>query len=85
VTANGKAISVLLNRGDGSFHRRDYRAPFAGVVAVGDLNGDRRLDLAIANGQVVSVLLNRGDGSFHAWLDYRVLAKLDHRTSANAL
>jgi hypothetical protein len=26
VTANGKAICVLLNRGDGSFHRRDYRA-----------------------------------------------------------
>jgi FG-GAP-like repeat len=41
VTANGLAISVLLNRGDGTFHaRRDY--PGRGSsLAIGDLNGDR--------------------------------------------
>jgi hypothetical protein len=37
-------------------------------VAIGDLNGDRKPDLAVANysGPSVSVLMNRGDGSFRA-------------------
>ena len=41
-------------------------------VAIGDLNGDGKPDLATANGDAntVSVLLNRGDGSFRAKLDY---------------
>ena len=74
VTANGKVISVLLNRGDGSFQaRRDARAG-GGALAVGDLNGDGKLDLATAAALLrgrVSVLLNRGDGSFRAKRDYR--------------
>ena len=74
VTANGKAISVLLNRGDGSFQaKRDYRSG-GNAVAIGDLNGDRKPDLATPNGLIrgtVSVLLNRGDGSFRAKRDYR--------------
>jgi hypothetical protein len=44
--------------------RRDYRAPSGGVVAVGDLNKDRKLDLATGAGGFVSVLLDRSDGSF---------------------
>ena len=54
---------MLLNRGDGSFEaKRDY-ATGSGPesVAIGDLNGDGRPDLAIANTDVtstVSVLLN---------------------------
>jgi FG-GAP-like repeat len=74
VTANSKAISVLLNRGDGTFQqRRDYRAGGMRLV-IGDLNGDRRLDLATTSALLsghVSVLLNRGDGSFRAKRDYR--------------
>jgi FG-GAP-like repeat/PASTA domain/FG-GAP repeat len=73
---HGKTVSVLLNTGEGSFGvRRDYRAgndPYA--VAIGDLNGDRRPDLATANSdadaETVSVLLNRGGGRFEAKLDY---------------
>jgi hypothetical protein len=61
--------------GDGSFQpKRDYRtggAPFS--VAIGDLNGDGKPDLATANyvANTVSVLLNRGDGSFQAKRDYK--------------
>jgi hypothetical protein len=68
-------VSVLLNRGDGSLQaKRDYatgRNPLS--VAIGDLNGDRKLDLAIANeyDDTASVLLNRGDGSFRARLNGR--------------
>src|SRR6266516_4285644 len=46
-------------------------------VAFGDLNGDGKLDLAIANagyenkpGRTVSVLLNRGGGRFGVRRDY---------------
>jgi hypothetical protein len=35
-------------------------------VAVGDFNGDGRLDLAVANGSFASVLLGNGDGTFQA-------------------
>jgi hypothetical protein len=64
-------VSVLVNRGDGSFRAGvDYpidRDPFgvdAGApvsVATGDLNGDRRPDLVTANSikSNVSVLINR--------------------------
>jgi hypothetical protein len=42
-------------------------------VAVGDFNGDGKLDLAVANGSgTVSVLLGNGDGTFRAAVNYRV-------------
>jgi hypothetical protein len=66
-------VSVLLNKGDGSF------GPASTIdggidpvrVAVGDFRGDRKLDLAIADagwpkgiGAGVSVLLGSGNGTF---------------------
>jgi hypothetical protein len=61
-------VSVLLGNGDGSF--QDARSFAAGIwprsVAVGDFNGDGRLDLVVANFTTanVSVLLGNGDGTF---------------------
>jgi hypothetical protein len=85
VAANGDqyfpSVSVLLNRGDGRFRARvnyeagggEYGTPSS--VATGDLNGDRKVDLATANSEdanTVSVLLNRGDGRFRAKRDYAI-------------
>jgi hypothetical protein len=53
--------------------------PTPAAVAIGDLNGDGKPDLAVANGSVdpyedevgtVSVRLNRGDGTFKPRRDY---------------
>jgi hypothetical protein len=61
-------VSVLLSNGDGTF--QPAQAFPAGSsprsVAVGDFNGDGKLDLAVANygSNTVSVLLGKGDGSF---------------------
>jgi hypothetical protein len=55
--------------------KRDYGAGIGPVsVAIGDLNGDGRPDLAAANGDTknVSVFLNTGDGTFRVGRDYGV-------------
>ena len=68
-------VSLLINRGDGTFGaKRDFRAgngPFS--IAIGDVNGDGRRDLAVAvvSGNGVSVLLNKGNGAFLPRRDYR--------------
>ena len=65
---------MLLNNGDGTFEaKHDYGTggqPLS--LAIGDLNGDGRADLAVATYAFsVSVLLNKGDGTFAAKRDYR--------------
>ena len=62
-------ISVLLGKGNGTFRaRHDYRLGPLGIenrgpVAIGDLNGDHRLDVVAAAGLSIYVLLGRGDGT----------------------
>jgi hypothetical protein len=69
------SVSVFVSRGDGTFRaRRDYAVDEgSGSVAIGDLNGDGKVDLATANevAGTVSVLINNGDGSFNGRREYR--------------
>jgi hypothetical protein len=71
----GALVASALSSSAPSFARaRSYstgRAPVS--IAIGDLNGDGKQDLATANSAAngASVVLNRGDGSFRAKRDYR--------------
>ena len=79
VFPSSTGVAILLNDGTGVLRlpvQYDLGASpnvsFAGAtpntLAIGDLNGDGKMDLAIANGQFanngVSVLLGKGDGTF---------------------
>jgi uncharacterized protein (DUF2141 family) len=61
-------VSILLGNGDGTFKSAMNFAVGGSPhsVAVGDFNGDGKLDLAVANslGNSVSILLGNGDGTF---------------------
>jgi len=69
-------LCVLLGNGDGTFQSEQrYQAGDGGdEVAVGDLDGDGALDVAVANFVTdnVSVLLGNGDGTFQSLQTYAV-------------
>ena len=72
---NSAAIpeTVLVGTSLGFRHpTTDASGGYADSVAVGDLNGDGKADLAVANSSTgnVSVLLGNGDGTFRTAVNY---------------
>lgn len=74
---SGPLVLVYLNRGRGGFGagvRHSLHGDWATggtSVAIGDLNGDRKADLAVTSRlRAVSVLVNLGGGRFQRQLDY---------------
>jgi FG-GAP-like repeat len=74
------SVSILLNRGDGTFQVSLPYVTQADPISVvaGDFNGDGKLDLAVANAidaghpvaGTVSIFLNQGDGTFRTGGNY---------------
>ena len=80
-TRTNGSVSVLLGNGDGTFQQAvSYGSGGIDAVSVtiGDVNGDGKLDLAVANQCVdvgcangsVAVLLGNGDGTFQPAVSY---------------
>ena len=69
-------VSILLGNGDGTFQAQTTSAVGGGPypVAVGDFNGDGKVDMAVANtvSNTVSVLLGNGNGTFQTRVQYAV-------------
>lgn len=67
-------VCVFLGNGDGTFQSPSFYStgtrPFS--IAVGDLNRDGKIDLAVADyaSNTVAILLGQGDGTFQTQVDY---------------
>jgi uncharacterized protein (TIGR03437 family) len=75
------SVAILLGHGDGTFGAAKSFPAGAGYpssIAMGDFNGDGKLDLAVGNSPTtglngtVAILLGKGDGTFGAPKTYNV-------------
>jgi hypothetical protein len=64
VAEPSNGVEILHNDGLGGFERGPIYGEGAMAISSADLNGDGKVDLAVANSISASVLLNRGDGAF---------------------
>ncbi len=66
------SVSVLLGNGDGTFQPPVNYGVSANAmsVAVGDFNGDGKLDLVVGTVANIAVLLGNGDGTFQRPITY---------------
>ena len=80
---NSGTVSILLGNGDGTFQPQVAYSAGAGAwptsIAVGDFNGDGKVDIAVSNsgGSSVRVLVGNGDGSFQSPISYNSGASAD--------
>jgi hypothetical protein len=73
ITNTNPGIDILLGNGDGTFTlapssiSSTYAAAEGSLIAVGDFDGDGKLDIAIATGyNTISIFLGKGNGTFTA-------------------
>lgn len=72
---NGCGVAVLLGNGDGTFQPASEFLCASGAidaysVAIADLNGDGKLDLAVSTYKQINILLGNGDGTFQSAVTY---------------
>ena len=63
VVYSGPGISVLLNKGDGTFPTSSSVYPYGGPFVVGDFTGDGINDVVVLGSSQLTVLTGKGDGT----------------------
>ncbi len=71
VAPDSNSVSVYLGNGDGTFQppKSSSTTGACAFIAVGDFNGDHKMDIAVIDHPYVSVLLGNGDGTFQSPID----------------
>jgi len=70
VASTSGYVAVLLGNGDGTFKAQvNYPVAGAWAIALGDVNGDGKLDVVVSGFGNLSTLLGNGDGTFQPTID----------------
>jgi hypothetical protein len=87
-SGGGGTMAILLNNGDATFQAPvTYTLPNAPYLALGDFNGDNKLDIAVSGGLSgsggVSILINNGDGTFKNSVSYSIAGNIQALAAAD--